>query len=67
MTVKTYERIGQLISNIKRSKHTINRNNCLIDRDFKELNALLKQNDQPGIKLEDINPTCYGEEWDDEI
>ena len=54
MTVVTYERIGVLISNIKRSKNIINRQNELIERDFKELNDLLKKNDQPEIKLEDI-------------
>lgn len=64
MTVKTYERIGFLISNIKSRKSAIDRNKYLIDRDFGELNKLLRENNQPEIKLEDIkNPSCeYGNE-----
>lgn len=64
MTVVTYERIGTLISNIKRSKNIINRQNELIKRDFKELNELLKKNDQPEIKLEDIK-IDDGYSWDE--
>ena len=56
MTVKTYERIGDLIHNIKRGKSVINRNMELIDRDFEELNKLLEKNNQPKINLEDIKP-----------
>lgn len=56
MTVKTYERIGCLISNIKRAKSNVNRNMELIDRDFEELNKLLEKNNQPKINLEDIKP-----------
>lgn len=56
MTVKTYERIGDLIHSIKRSKSVINRNMELIDRDFEELNKLLEKNNQPKINLEDIKP-----------
>ena len=56
MTVKTYERIGDLIHNIKRSKSVINRNMELIDKDFEELNKLLEKNNQPKINLEDIKP-----------
>lgn len=64
MTVKTYERIGILIRNIKRSKTVIDRNKRMIDRDFGELNQLLRENNQPEIKLEDlINHSC---EYDDE-
>ena len=56
MTVKTYETIGMLISNIKRSKNVINHNEERIDRDFKKLNELLTRNGQPEMKLEDIKP-----------
>lgn len=64
MTVKTYERIGDLIRNIKRSKSVINHNMELIDRDFEELNKLLEKNNQPKINLEDIKPMDrYG--WDE--
>ena len=56
MTVKTYERIGDLIHSIKRSKSVINRNMELIDKDFEELNKLLEKNNQPKINLEDIKP-----------
>ena len=64
MTVKTYERIGVLISNIKRSKNIIEHNKETIDRDLKELNMLMVKNDQPEIKLEDIN--THSDIWDDE-
>ena len=64
MTVVTYERIGVLINNIKRSKNSIDRHNESIKRDFKELNELLKKNDQPEIKLEDIKIND-GYSWDE--
>ena len=64
MTVVTYERIGVLINNIKRSKNNINRQNESIKRDFKELNELLKKNNQPEIKLEDIKIND-GYSWDE--
>ena len=65
MTVKTYERIGILINNIKRSKSLVNRNLEMIDKDYKELSTLLEKNGQPKIELDDIKPSSqYG--WDEE-
>lgn len=65
MTVKTYEMIGNLISNIKRSKSVINRQTEMINKDFETLNNLLKRNGQPEMKLDDIKPQNRYEEYGD--
>ena len=67
MTVKTYEMIGNLIGNIKRSKSIINHQTESINKDFEKLNELLKENDQPKIELEDIKCSNRYEKWEDEF
>ena len=65
MTVETYEKIGELIGNIKRDKSVINRRTEMINKDFETLNILLKRNGQPEIKLEDIKPQNRYDEYRD--
>ena len=65
MTVETYEKIGNLISNIKRAKSVINRRTEMINKDFEILNNLLKRNGQPEMKLDDIKPQNRYEEYGD--
>ena len=65
MTVETYEKIGNLISNIKRDKSVINRRTEMINKDFKTLNNLLKKNGQPEMNLDDIKPQNRYDEYGD--
>lgn len=65
MTVETYEKIGNLISNIKRDKSVINRRTEMINKDFEILNNLLKRNGQPEMKLDDIKPQNRYDEYGD--
>lgn len=65
MTVETYEKIGNLISNIKRAKSVINRRTEMINKDFETLNNLLKRNGQPEMKLDDIKPQNRYDEYGD--
>ena len=65
MTVETYEKIGNLISNIKRDKSVINRRTEMINKDFETLNNLLKKNGQPEMKLDDIKPRNRYDEYGD--
>ena len=65
MTVETYEKIGDLISNIKRDKSVINRRTEMINKDFETLNNLLKRNGQPEMKLDDIKPRNRYDEYGD--
>ena len=65
MTVKTYEKIGNLIGNIKRDKLAINRRTEMINKDFETLNNLLKRNGQPEMKLDDIKPQNGYDEYGD--
>lgn len=65
MTVETYEKIGNLISNIKRDKSVINRRTEMINKDFETLNNLLKRNGQPEMKLDDIKPQNRYDEYGD--
>lgn len=65
MTVETYEKIGNLIGNIKRAKSVINRRTEMINKDFETLNNLLKRNGQPEMKLEDIKPQNRYDEYGD--
>ena len=54
MTVKTYERIGDLISEIRRCKSIIETNIIIENDAYNELDALLKDNNLERIELEDI-------------
>lgn len=54
MTVQDYERIGELVSEIRRSKSAINRNQIIINDDYEELDELIRTNNLERIKLEDI-------------
>lgn len=54
MTVKTYERIGNLISEIRRCKSIIETNIRIENDAYNELDALLKENNLERIELEDI-------------
>lgn len=65
MTVETYEKIGNLISNIKRDKSVINRRTEMINKDFEILNNLLKKNGQPEMKLDDIKLQNRYDEYGD--
>lgn len=65
MTVETYEKIGNLISNIKRDKSVINRRTEKINKDFETLNNLLKRNGQPEMNLDDIKPQNRYDEYGD--
>lgn len=65
MTVETYEKIGNLINNIKRDKSVINRRTEMINKDFETLNNLLKRNGQPEMKLDDIKPRNRYDEYGD--
>ena len=65
MTVETYEKIGNLISNIKRDKSVINRRTEMINKDFEILNNLLKKDGQPEMKLDDIKLQNRYDEYGD--
>lgn len=54
MTVKTYERIGNLIGEIRRCKSIIETNIRIENDAYNELDALLKDNNLERIELEDI-------------